>query len=387
MEMNELFYREPYRRACEAEVISCTEVRDGYAVVLSDTVFYPEGGGQPGDTGMLNQVRVRDTRRAKSGEILHLTEEPLAQGSRVHAEIDWERRFDLMQNHSGEHIVSGIVHRRFGYENVGFHMGDVIQVDFSGMLSDTDIAEIEKEANQIIWRNEDVDIFCPDSASLAELDYRSKKELSGTVRIVRIGDADTCACCGMHVAHTGEIGLIKILSCAKHGSGVRLEMLSGSRAFRLVQQIFASNQAISRLLCAKPLATFDAVSSLLDASHAHAAEAAGLRMKLLEQRWEKTPADLRLVLWFLEGMERKDLSRWADRLVHEKNAHCAALLNREKNGSFSYVILSANDFAKSFGKELNDLLSGRGGGRGGLLQGSFAADEETIRKTLEEKLQ
>lgn len=385
MEMDELFYREPYRRACTAEVVRCVERKDGFGIVLSDTVFYPEGGGQPGDTGMLDGIRVKDTRRI-GGEIVHLTDSPAEPGRKVEAVIDWERRFDHMQNHTGEHIVSGIVHRRFGYENVGFHMGEVIQIDFDGMLSEEDLLQVEQEANETVWQDLPVEISFPDSKALAELEYRSKKELEGRIRIVRIGGCDTCACCGTHTARTGEVGMITILSWAKHGTGVRVEMACGQRALRMQRKISAENREISRLLCARREETAAAVSSLLQRMQKAEQTAASLRRRILEMRWEGTAEEMPLVIWFEEGMQRNDLTRWADRLVHEKHAGIAALLNREENGAYSYVILSAEKPLRETGKKLHALLGGRGGGKDLMLQGSFAASQEEIRKELEEYL-
>lgn len=385
MEMNELFYREPYRRECTAEVIRCEKMKDGYGIVLSDTVFYPEGGGQPGDTGMLDDIRVKDTKRTDGG-IVHLTDRPAEPGSTVHAVIDWERRFDHMQNHTGEHIFSGIVHRRFGYENVGFHMGDVIQIDFDGMLTEEDLLQIEQEANETVWQDLPVEISFPEGEKLAALCYRSKKELDGRIRIVRIGTCDTCACCGTHTARTGEVGMITVLSWARHRNGVRVELACGQRALRIHQKVSAENREVSRLLCARREETSAAVSALLQRSQKAEGTAAALRSRILEMRWAETEAETPLVIWFEEGMQRNDLTRWADRLVHEKQAGCAALLNREENGAYSYVILAAHGSLRETGRKLHALLGGRGGGRDTMLQGSYAASEEEIRKALEENL-
>ena len=200
MEMNELFYKDAYLKEFDAVVTSCHEGKNGFEVVLDDTAFYPEGGGQPWDTGTLNDAKVTSVRK-KDGVIIHYTDKPLAEGTKVHGVIDWIRRFDHMQNHSGEHIFSGLVHKKFGYDNVGFHLHDIVTVDFNGMMTWQDALDIEREANEIIWKDEETKISFPSKEELSSMDYRSKIELDGTVRIVEFPEGDTCACCGKPAKH------------------------------------------------------------------------------------------------------------------------------------------------------------------------------------------
>ncbi|MFR4034950.1 MAG: alanyl-tRNA editing protein [Oscillospiraceae bacterium] len=231
MATEKLYYQDAHQAAFEARVVSCQPGKHGYDVVLDRTCFYPEGGGQPGDTGFLSGVRVTDTHE-RGGEIVHFCEQPLAVGQIVEGQIDYGRRFEFMQLHSGEHILSGVIHRRFGYENVGFHMGaDFVTIDFSGMLTQEDLSAVEAEANEWVWKNVPIEITYPDAEALKTIPYRSKKELTGQVRIVTIPGADICACCGTHVSSTGEIGLIKIFSCVKFHDGVRLELSADGAAY------------------------------------------------------------------------------------------------------------------------------------------------------------
>lgn len=225
----ELYDLNPYTEEFDAQVVSCNLNNDVYEIVLDRTAFYPEGGGQPADRGTLGTVNVLDVQE-KAETIIHYCDAPLAEGTQVHGAIDWNRRFDLMQNHSGEHIVSGLIHQLYGYENVGFHMGDVIQIDFNGPLNEEQLKDIETRANRIVMNNEEIIALFPDEEELKTLEFRSKKELKGVVRIIEIPGADVCACCGTHVKRTGEIGLIKLLGWQKHKKGVRVEMLSGMRA-------------------------------------------------------------------------------------------------------------------------------------------------------------
>ena len=207
METEKLFYQDAYLCETTAKVLECRQGKHGYEIVLDKTCFYPEGGGQPGDRGTINGIPVTDTHE-KDGLVLHYTKEPIEVGTEVTAVIDWNRRFDLTQQHSGEHMVSGVIHRIYGYDNVGFHMGaDMVTIDFSGELTEQQLREVEQEVNERIWLDSPVKCWYPTSEELKEIPYRSKKELAGRVRIVEFPDADICACCGTHVAHTGEIGL------------------------------------------------------------------------------------------------------------------------------------------------------------------------------------
>ena len=264
MATEKLFYEDVYCKNFRAKVLSCAPGKHGFDVVLDRTAFYPEGGGQPGDTGSLSGVRVTDTHEA-GGEIIHYCQTPLEVGSEVEGCIDWARRLSLMQLHSGEHILSGIVHRRFGYDNVGFHMGaDMVTIDFSGMLTEDDLKQIEREANEVVWENREIRISFPPEEELEQIPYRSKKALTGSVRIVTIENADICACCGTHVTRTGEIGLIKIFSCVKFHEGVRLEILCGMRAYEYVNLLIEQNRKNSALLSAKPVETNAAAVRAMD---------------------------------------------------------------------------------------------------------------------------
>ncbi len=212
-ETRKLYYEDVYTKEFTAKVLECREGKKGYEIILDQTAFYPEGGGQPYDLGILNDVEVLEVHE-KDGEIIHYTKEAIEAGSDVTGKIDRHRRFDLMQQHSGEHIVSGLVHEDYGYDNVGFHMSsDVITVILSGVLSEAQLAEIEVETNRKIWENSEVEITLPIQRRTGQTGLqKQKKELTGQVRLVRFPGSDLCACCGTHVTHTGEIGAVKILT-------------------------------------------------------------------------------------------------------------------------------------------------------------------------------
>jgi alanyl-tRNA synthetase len=261
--MKKLYYERPYVKSFEAKVLECRPGKDGmFLIILDQTAFYPEGGGQPSDRGTLGEVSVLDVRE-KSEEILHLTDKPLKEGSVVTGVIDWDRRFIHMQNHTGEHLLSGIVHKHYGFENVGFHMGkDEVTVDFDGVLTKEQLEKAEAEANDKIWQNVPVLESFPSKEELSNMDYRSKKELTGQVRIVEIPGGDICACCGTHVMKTGEIGILKVTGMKKYKGGVRVSMLCGKMAFMDYKKKQTSVSGISTLLSVKEAQVLDGVTKL-----------------------------------------------------------------------------------------------------------------------------
>lgn len=381
-EMNELFYREPYTKEFDAQVISCTKVDAHYEIILSDTAFYPEGGGQPADIGTIDGIAVYDVRRKENG-IVHCTEQEIADGRTVHGVIDWQKRFDHMQSHTGEHLVSGLVHRKYGYDNVGFHMGETIQIDFDGMLTFDQLRGIENEANAIIWKNEPIIITYPSSHELADLDYRSKKELTGKVRIVEIPDGDVCACCGTHTAKTGEIGLIRILSCEKHKNGVRVQMLAGRNALIYDQKVYDQDHIISGMLSAKMLETSEAVKGLQQQLAEQKYKAGSLTKELLAYKMNGCDENLPLIVDFEEGIEREAMRVLAVDLVEKKNTGVAAVISQ--NGDlFGYVIISHTVNLKEYSRLLNESLHGQGGGTSDILQGNFHSCQEDIEGVLKQ---
>ena len=262
--MNKLYYDSAYIKEFEAQVLSCQEGKKGWEITLSATAFYPEGGGQPADTGLLGNVRVTDVHE-KDGQVVHYTDGPLPVGEMVRGVIDWDRRFQHMQEHSGEHLVSGLIHQRFGYDNVGFHMGtDEVTIDFNGVLEWEDLMAIEEKANGMIWENLEISAVYPEKDELDAMEYRSKKELTGAVRIVSIPGGDVCACCGTHVERTGEIGLVKFLSMIHYKGGVRISLLCGKRAVEDYERKRDQVQKISVLLSARPGEISRAVEKLKD---------------------------------------------------------------------------------------------------------------------------
>ena len=379
-----LFYKDAYQKTFEATVTECREGKNGYEIILDQTAFYPEGGGQPGDIGYLQtgdqKVEVTDTHE-KDGEILHFCGQPLEKGSKVTGSIDWERRFDLMQNHSGEHIVSGLVHHKFGYNNVGFHMGkDTVTIDFDGEFSVEDMCRFEQEANARIWANEQVNITSYTEEEAETVEYRSKKELHGVVRIVTFPNADVCACCGTHVKYTGEIGLIKLISLQKWKGGVRMEMLSGRKAMEYVADVCRQNQQISVALSAKPLETAEAVEHLKKLQMDQQFHAGALEQKLF-QYMAKQYEGSGSVLLFEEGLAADSVRKLTAEIMETCEGRCIVCSGDDENG-YKYAMGEKDGDLRALVKEFNSTLNGRGGGKPFFVQGSVAATRKEIEEFL-----
>ena len=377
-DFKELYDLDPYRKEFDSTVVSCVYRNGCYEVLLKETAFYPEGGGQPADHGTLSGVHVTDVHEKPEG-IVHYCDAPLEEGQSVHGAIDWQRRFDHMQNHSGEHIVSGLIHNLYGYENVGFHMGEVIQIDFDGPLNEEQLRIVETKANQIVMANEQIIAHFPDEEQRKTMTYRSKKELSGVVRIIEVPNADVCACCGTHVKRTGEIGIIKLLSFQKHKKGVRIEMVSGMRALKYIQQAMAENHAISVALSAKELETSSAVNALLAASGQKDARIREVSEMLLKYRLAEYESGQDLIIDFEDELERNVLRRHGNDLAEKAKTAAVISGNEEK---WNYFIISHSVDLKAKAKEINQALNGRGGGSAEMIQGSFAGAKEAVEEAL-----
>ena len=371
-----LYYQDAYMKSFAARVLSCEEGKKGYEVILDRSAFYPEGGGQPGDSGRLGGVRVADTHE-KAGDIIHYCDAPLEEGSSVEGEIDFSRRFDFMQQHSGEHIVSGLIHSRFGCDNVGFHMGkDTVTIDFNCPINAEELREIEGEANALIWKNIPINALWPDAESLAALPYRSKKALSGDVRIVECVGADICACCGTHVASAGEIGLIKLLSVHPFREGVRIEMLSGKRAYDYVCCAVRQNGEVGALLSARYDATAAAAKRMQEELVATAYRLTAMENRVFAAVAEKYEGE-EDVLLFEEGLSSDAVRRLADALMSRCSGLCAVFSGDEESG-YKYALGKKEGDLRALVKEMNGALRGRGGGKPFFVQGSVQCGKEEI---------
>lgn len=417
---DELYYREPFTRAFDAEVTACSEAGDGhFAVQLSETAFYPEGGGQPGDRGTLVPagnvpatgapaeagveaeatgeggaeadptpgVAVLDTRK-EGDRIVHLTDAPLAVGARVHGVLDWRRRRDTMEAHTGEHVVSGIVHALLGYENVGFHMGErAIEIDFDGPVDEAQALDVERRANAAVREDLPVEALVPSPDELAAMDYRSKKALEGPVRIVRIPGVDACACCGVHLATTGQVGLVKLLRVTTKRRKSRLELLCGRRALEAVEAQQESLRATSNFLTVGDAEVPEAVRHLSDERDALRRELRAAHHDAIDREVAGLGRSDGLVVREADGLDVEERRYLAERVLAAGAAGtCAVLSPAGEAGRVEYVIASSSGDLRGACKELNARLGGRGGGRPQMVQGSYAATLGEARAALEEVL-
>lgn len=377
MTKGKLFYKDSFLTTCQAEVVECRQGKKGYEIRLNETVFYPEGGGQPYDTGKLNDIEVLEVHE-KDGEVWHYTKEPLEVGCKVNAVIDWDRRFDLMQQHSGEHIVSGMIHEKYGYNNIGFHMGpETITIDFDGEISESELREIEWKANQYVMENHPLEILWPSAEELKELPYRSKKELTGDVRIVLWPGADMCACCGVHVKYSGQVGQIVLVSSMRAKGGVRIEMMCGNRSLTYLNQLKEQNRKISQKLSAKWKETAAAVEKLHEEYLQMKYRMIGMENdQIARMVQERTGQGKQLI--FESQMSPEGVRKLASELMENCQGMCAVFCGNDEDG-YKYVIGEKDGDLRAFVKEMNQKLQGRGGGKPFFVQGSVMAKEEEIR--------
>lgn len=380
-----LFYENPHIVDFEATVTECSrdEKTGHYRIVLDRTAFFPEQGGQTADRGSLNCMPVQDV-QIKDGIIYHIIKEQLSPGSPVKGLVDWEQRFDFMQQHSGEHIISGLVNSHYGYDNVGFHLSrSEVTLDFSGPLSLEQLREIEDEANAAVWRNLPVIISVPSPEALKQLAYRSKKELAGDVRIVEIPGVDACACCAPHVDATGQIGLIKITGVQSHRGGVRVNILCGSRAVADYTARQDSVSAISVLLSAKQEAVFDAVSRLKEESRLVRQRANELQESLLDLEIASLPpsSEVRNVTLFVGELDGIALRSAVNRLTETYDG-CCAIFSGSSQGGYRFVLGSKTRDCREPGALLRERFSAKCGGSAPMIQGSVTAPEAALRECL-----
>ena len=375
-----LYYQDAYINEFDATVLSCASVKNGYAVILDKTAFFPEGGGQKGDVGLINGLFVSDVQEV-DGEIYHYTSEPLIEGSSVSCSIDWDKRFLRMQNHSGEHIVSGIVHSLFGYDNVGFHMEEgSVTVDFNGELTREQLDLVENKANEAVYANYKINSFFPAVEELGSYDYRSKLELTENVRLVEIENIDLCACCAPHVGRTGEIGIIKILDFMRHRGGVRLIMKSGADALVDYREKYRNVYEISGLLSAKQESVAEYVKRLIDETDSLKRQFYQFRLSVAQRDKESLKYTNDISYIITDGYDA-DMMREVANHGAKKTALCIVFSGNDESG-YSYIACSLSYDMKRVAALINKTLNGRGGGRDTMIQGKVSVDKIGIVEIL-----
>ena len=382
METEKLYYADPFLKEFTATVLDCQAGKNGYTVTLDRTAFYPEGGGQPADHGTLDGAAVTDVHE-KNGVIFHNVDRAVEIGKTVSGSIDWARRFDHMQQHSGEHICSGLICGRYGCDNVGFHMGtDIVTIDFNADIPWEELLEIEGQANRYIQEDHPIDIQFHRGAELDAIDYRSKKPLEGDVRIVAFPGADCCACCGTHVLRSGQVGLVKFLSVQKFREGVRIELLCGQRALDYLSRTWEQAKTIGQHLSVKPVDAAAAVERLEGELSALKMRCAGLEEAVFagiaaEQAGKGN------VLLFQPPMKPDSVRKLADAVSKACGGLAAVFAGEGSHYAYALGRADGQDISAAV-KALNGTLHGRGGGRNGFAQGSVEAAQSAIEAFFKE---
>lgn len=372
-----LFDFDGYLLAFESRVLSCAETDGGYAVVLEATAFSPEGGGQRSDVGTLGGVFVSDV-RISDGVITHITDAPLTVGEVVMGEVDRERRVRHLQNHTGEHIVSGLLHSRYGYNNVGFHLGsEDVTIDTDGALDEAMLREIERAANEVVAWNLVVKAEYPDPDTLKTLSYRAKLDLTENVRIVTIEGVDACACCAPHVARTGEIGMIKLISAMRYKGGTRIHMKCGFDALDEFNAEYARAVAISNRISLPRERIAEGVDKLWDDLSAANYEIVRLKRELISLKAEAAEATEGDLVFIEPRMDAGEL-RLLVNAAADKAEGCCAAFSEDGHGAYSFVARYAGEDFEAWRRAFCETLNARGGGKAPFLQGKAECAEADI---------
>ncbi len=380
-----LYENDSFIKEFSARVLDCHETEQGYHIRLDQTGFFPEGGGQTADTGVLRcadtQVTVLDVQ--KSGEeIWHLTDGPMAVGSQVTGILNWKERFSKMQHHSGEHIVSGLVNRHFGFNNVGFHLGShVVTLDFDGVLSWDELRQIEYQANEAVAADLPIRVTYPTREELEYIAYRSKIEIEGQVRIVEIPGYDVCACCAPHLHTTGQVGMIKLIDMEHFRGGVRVYMLCGFAALADYNQKEESVRAISQALSARTDRVAEAVEKLKQENYRQRGEMMTLANALLECKVEAVVPHSERAVFIEHGLEGNQPRELANKLMDRGVGQVYVFAGDDETG-YRYVIASRGCDMRPVAREINAALQGRGGGKPEMVQGSVACRKGEIEAFL-----
>ena len=384
-----LFYEDSYIKEFQARVLSCRERNGGYQAVLTRTAFFPEGGGQSADTGFLytkegEEIRVTDVHE-KDGVVYHYISQPVQEGTEVRGKLDFQERFSKMQQHTGEHILSGLVNRHFGYRNVGFHLGtQEVTMDYNGVLTEEDLRQIEYEANEAVAENIPVKVLYPSKEELKNITYRSKIEIEGQIRIVQIPGYDSCACCAPHVKETGSVGLIKIVGAVHYKGGMRVSILCGFRALEDYRMKERNVAEISNLLSAKQEDTAQAVEHLGQELNRQKEKNKALQERyvalcLENIRKNKEPEEN--IFLFEEELDPAARRDFVNKAMEMTQGLAGVFVGADDSG-YQYVLGSRRPDIQETGKKLNARFQGKGGGRPPMIQGSLKGNEQEIREFL-----
>lgn len=367
-----------------ARVTACEAGKNGFLLELDRTAFFPEGGGQPADTGYIGEARISDVHE-REGRILHTADRYVAPGTELIGGVDAEQRLRRMQNHSGEHILSGVTHRLFGYDNVGFHMGaEGMTIDFSGELDEAQLRQIETLANEAVRADLPIRTWYPSPEELETLDYRSKKELEGAVRLVEIKGIDLCACCAPHVGRTGEVGLVKILSAERHRGGMRLTVICGLDALDDYRRRLESAGAVSRQLSVPQEKIAEGVARVLGEQAKLKERAAALETELARRMAAEQAESGGNLCAFVPGelLGEVALRELANALADKCGGFAAVFAGGDEAG-WRYIIGSRHLDLRAMSRAINAAIRGRGGGSPEMIQGRAQATEAELRAAVD----
>ena len=377
MKTIKLYDEDAYATEFDAVVLSCEETKKGYAIILDQTLFFPEEGGQKADVGFLDEQEVLDVQMQRDA-LLHITRHPFTVGQSVHGKIDFSVRYHKMQNHTGEHIVCGLFHTLYGLENVGFHLGsEDVTFDLSGEVTREDIDRVEELANEIIYQNLSVIGYYPSAEELSTLQYRAKLDLTENVRIVTIEGVDICACCAPHVRRTGEVGIIKLLDFMRYKGGVRIHMQCGRAALMDYRKRYTESAACSALMSVKQNEIAAGVQALLDSiakTEAHTHDV----LRFFAERTAKALLPFQSPLCLFE--DGLDMNFWRQTIAcaSRKQDGIIAFFMPKAENTFAYTLISRDQDLRDLTARMNKELHGRGGGKGDMTQGCLAASKEEI---------
>jgi len=385
MKTEALYDKDPFAKNFVSRVISCEEVNDKdrklFKVTLASTLFFPEQGGQSSDIGTLDSTEVVDV-QIEDGVIYHYCTSGFLVGEMVQGDIDWEHRFNNMQQHTGEHIFTGIAHNIYGAENVGFHLSDnTVTLDLNIELDEEQIRELEYKANLVIAKDVAVRAYYPQESVLDTLDYRSKKEIEGEVRIVEIEGTDMCACCAPHVRTTGQVGLLKVVSFGKYKGGTRISILCGLRALADYNRRIDILQTTYQSLNCREEEIPQKVQGLIDDKKQLEYSISDIKAKGLMEQIEKYPEDIIDVTIFTEDVDAKNMRDGVNTLVEKHSGLCAIFSGNDEEG-YNFVIGSSTRDCAAITTGLRELLGAKGGGSKQMAQGSVMATRNEIERVL-----
>uniref|UniRef100_UPI0040576468 alanyl-tRNA editing protein n=1 Tax=Agathobacter sp. TaxID=2021311 RepID=UPI0040576468 len=382
-----LYDKDAYRTTFEAVILSCTEcskeqesAQQRYEVILDRTCFFPEEGGQTPDKGVLGEAEVLDVQIKRDNTIIHTVNMPLEEGKKVIGKLDWQHRFFNMQQHSGEHLFSGLAYQYFGYQNVGFHLSNqIVTMDFNGVLTPGEVEDLEWKVNEAVAANVEIKTGYPSKEELAEMEYRSKKELDGAIRIVEISGYDLCACCAPHVRRTGEIGMFKVQTVQNYKGGVRISFLCGFRALEEYRKKSKIISELSAILTTNQEMLGENVSKLKARNQSLKMQLGNAKQLLMEIKINGLPAEQKDVLLFETDLETPVMRNVVNKLTERHEGFCGIFIGNDKEG-YHFIIGSKAMDCREAAKLLKEKLNARGGGSAAMVQGSVAAKREAIEQ-------